>query len=351
VRYYELTITNADGQVYQPSPTAESFILGSNGPSFSSLVRPGGNNDPGALNIEIDIPVYAFHTPQGGSRIAIWGVGLRMMAQQNLSGSNFVLKGGMSAGLPLANPAQQGILAEGVIWQAFGNWQGLNQTLEIVCNPGRIDPSSSGVVNFAWPAGQYLEDSVVSSLTGAFPIFDKPVWNVGATLYTPEDIKFQSKSLAQFSQDLINLTQKIGARQISPTYPGLRIAIQNKQFVISDSLDVTGKRQLQLQDLIGQPTWTSNNEITFKTVMRGDIQLFDQVIFPTGVIAPYVLTTPASAIPGAPARQKSVFQGQFFITEGHHWGNFRDQSPDSWVSVFTAVATGVQAPAPDPIGW
>jgi len=339
MRYYELTISNPNGQIYKPSPTAESFVLGSSGPSFSSLVRPGGPTDPGALNIEIDIPVYAYHTPQGGSRIVVWGIGLKMMAQQSLSGSNFILKGGMSQGLPLANPVQQGTLATGLIFQAYGNWQGNNQTLEMICNPGRIDPSSSGVIPFAWRKGLYLKDEVISRLQAAFPTFSV-VWDVGATLYASVDYVFKAATLAEFSQNLIAITQKLGANQISPANPGLRIAVNDKQFIVSDNMTAYNKIPLALQDFIGQPTWIRGNEITFKTVMRGDIGLFDEVVFPTGVIAPYVLTTPAAAFPGSPARSNSVFQGKFFITEAHHWGNFRQADADSWVTVFTAVSTG-----------
>jgi hypothetical protein len=185
----------------------------------------------------------------------------------------------------------------------------------------------------------YLKDEVISRLQAAFPTFSV-VWDVGATLYASVDYVFKAATLAEFSQNLIAITQKLGANQISPAYPGLRIAVNDKQFIVSDNMTAYNKIPLALQDFIGQPTWIRGNEITFKTVMRGDIGLFDEVVFPTGVIAPYVLTTPAAAFPGSPARSNSVFQGKFFITEAHHWGNFRQADADSWVTVFTAVSTG-----------
>ena len=36
---------------------------------------------------------------------------------------------GMSKGLPLAKPAQQGLVLEGTVWQVLGNWQELSYGL------------------------------------------------------------------------------------------------------------------------------------------------------------------------------------------------------------------------------
>jgi hypothetical protein len=85
-----------------------------NGQMMWSSLLPSGTVDPGALNIEFDCPIAAEATPNGSAWLRVWGIPLSMIAQStNYSGQTIQLFGGMSAGLPLANPAQQGILAQG----------------------------------------------------------------------------------------------------------------------------------------------------------------------------------------------------------------------------------------------
>jgi len=45
-------------------------------------------------------------------------------------------------------------------------------------------------------------------------------------------------------------------------------------------------------------------------------------------------------VPNAPAMSKVAFQGQFLVTEIHHYGSYRDPNADSWVTAFVAAAGG-----------
>jgi hypothetical protein len=54
--------------------------------------------------------------------------------------------GGMSKGLPLANAVQSGLLMDGTIQQAWGNWQGTEQNINFVA---QANSSRSG--NFGTP--------------------------------------------------------------------------------------------------------------------------------------------------------------------------------------------------------
>src|ERR1039457_22037 len=114
MRYYDLSLIDSQGRLL--SSTSAGFVPSTNGlPTFSSRIRQQGGvpiNNPGALNIEFDIPVVGYALPQGNSWIRISGVGLRTIGQaSNLNAdyasgqlpANFVLSAGMIKGLPLAN--------------------------------------------------------------------------------------------------------------------------------------------------------------------------------------------------------------------------------------------------------
>jgi len=136
----------------------QGFTRGT-GPTFTSFV--GGITDPGALQIDFDFPSYPFALSQGAQRIKISGVGLKMIGQAaNLAGMNFSMKAGMAPGLPLANPAQAGLVLQGNIFQAYGNWQGVSQTLDLIVNPGTKQSIFNVPVPFWWPAGSSLDDAI-----------------------------------------------------------------------------------------------------------------------------------------------------------------------------------------------
>jgi hypothetical protein len=156
-----------------------------------------GQPNPNALQIEFDLPVSMLHLPQGLQLIRVWGLGLHCITQaqlanlnptQNSSGklvyNSFTLSGGMSAGLPLANPAQQGVIASGIIWQAFGNWEGTEQTLDLIVAP-YID-GLQGAVSLTWKRGTSLQSALALAFQQAFPTFAAKI-NVSSSLIAPSE--------------------------------------------------------------------------------------------------------------------------------------------------------------------
>lgn len=91
---------------------------------------------PGALNIELDIPVAPYFVPDVSAYVSVWGIGLQNIAQAR-DFNNLAIKvyGGMKKGLPLAKPQQAGLLIAGEIQQAYGNWIGTEQTLDLQIRP------------------------------------------------------------------------------------------------------------------------------------------------------------------------------------------------------------------------
>jgi hypothetical protein len=98
--------------------------------------HPNGTFDPNSLRVELNIPIKGVDTINVTAFARIWGIPWTdMMNAKNLNQQPIEIWGGMKAGLPLANPAQSGKLCSGKIAQAFGNWEGVNKTLDISLFP------------------------------------------------------------------------------------------------------------------------------------------------------------------------------------------------------------------------
>lgn len=345
MRYYSLTITNPkSGLSYQIDPNGLGFAFGT-GPSFTSFYtkqstssgRLIGQTNPGALNIEFDLPVSAFHQPQGGAWIRIWGIGVKALGQaSDLNGANFVLAAGMAQGLPLANPVQAGVLAQGQILNAFGNWEGTNQTIDLIVL-GSTPPRPKYGISWDWRTGQPMAEAISSSLSQAFPGVPQSI-AISRQLTAPANEPGWYESLASWADYLYQRGGALGAQIYGTAYPGVLMTPSKGGIKVWDGTQPSKTVALAFQDLIGQPTWIAPTSITFQTVLRADIELGDSVIFPTGIVTPYALTSPAGgAVPNAPAASKTIFQGTFRIKEVHHYANFRQPDAASWNTTFVAV--------------
>src|ERR1017187_8787072 len=154
MRAYSITITRAGTS--DPLATYASFD------SF-------GKYDTGALNIELDIPVFSVAAPQGNATLKIWGIGLPAISSaHNLVGETIKIYGGMANGLPLANPDQYGLLLVATIFQCYGNWQGIEQTLDFVITSLASPLTSVPNIVLNWVKGQTLGDAAVSALTPVY---------------------------------------------------------------------------------------------------------------------------------------------------------------------------------------
>lgn len=333
MRYYDISLIQpSSGRVLTLSPKGGFALGGTTGSTFSSLTANGANN-PAALDVEIDMPIYPWHTPQGGSYIRVWGIPIQALSQSwNLSGYNFSLNGGMSKGLPLANPAQAGLLASGTIFQGFGNWEGTDQTIDLIVNPGGTDNNQNIIWN--WKKGTQISAALAQTFAQAFPQY-KAVINVGNIVLPGDDVAIY-QSLSTFAQHVNDITVRYGTPTYGQHYPGVCITITGNTINAFDATVPTKVTQLNFQDFVGQPTWIEALTINFKTVLRADLQVGSFIKFPPEVISPYVLTTDAAAFPNSPARNRSIFQGLFFLTEVHHFARFRQADAQSWVTAFRA---------------
>jgi hypothetical protein len=83
-----------------------------------------------------------------------------------------------------------------------------------------------------------------------------------------------------FASYLNGITQKIGRQLYGKSYPGVSISALGNTLYIYDGTAPSDAIALQFQDLIGQPTWISAAQVSFKTVLRSDITIGANVKFP-----------------------------------------------------------------------
>lgn len=320
MRYYQVEITNQD--------------TGAEVATFTSFIN--GKSNPGALNVELDIPVKPFATPIGGSIVRIWGVPLKQISQATaLSSQSIAIFGGFQKGLPLANPKQAGLLARGSIFPAFGNWIGTDMTLDLILQaPFGPTPQKKGIIvpNIVhnWPKGSPLAQAVRTTLQTAFPKYKVSV-SISDKLKLSEDDASYYESIWQYAEYLKAVSQRILG---SENYAGVNITLKDDTITVFDAPNpAKAAIPIQFADLIGQPTWIGLNVIQFKTMMRADLAINDQVRMPQGIQQ----TITSGSAPQF--RSKTAFQGEFTINEIRHIGSFRQPDAASWVTVVNAAST------------
>ena len=181
--------------------------------------------------------------------------------------------GGMQTGLPLANASQRGLLVQGMAYPVLGNWVGNDQTLDIyiAAGTGVNNPVRAANVVHNWPQGQPLSTAIQNALSVAFPGFTTKI-NISPNLtFNYTDTGFY-QTLGQYATYIFNISKGI---MNNHEYAGVNMAVQGKTILVSDGTVKTSTKQIAYTDLIGQPIWTGVNTIQFKTVMRGDIGMYD----------------------------------------------------------------------------
>lgn len=347
MRYYQITISdpvtkkvlvpNTTSRVFTPTdPGAGVWTYCSLAPGATPATR--GGTLAGALRVEIDAPVAPTAVPVGGTRVRVWGVSLQEIGQQaQLAGMDIVVQGGVAAGLPLAKPQQAGVLFSGQVFQAFGEWSGTEMALELVVTPKwgtqDVPVNLSGV----WKKGSPVSQILASAFSAAFPDLKQDI-NV-TDLVVGEDQPFAYKTLAAFAQYIKRITQTLGGGD----YMGVDIYLDNSVVRAYDQFAQPPTVQIAFEDMVGQPTWIDTATVNTRFVMRSDITVGGYIQFPQGLAAPYVLTAPPAAAPNAPSRNKAAFQGTFYVTEVHHFGDSRQPTADAWVTMVNAVSAPKQA--------
>jgi hypothetical protein len=329
-RFYSISVTPAATGANQAAPSPVRL--------WTSVNTTGGGDDPGALDVEFDFFEYVYAVPMGDSTITIKGVSLQdLQGAQDFAGMDVSVSGGMSAGLPLADPTQSGVLLKGNVFQSFGNWVGADMALNFVVRPSIYSYASPGNIVLNWTAGTTLKAALSNALTVAYPGISL-VLNIGQYVNSYDVVSYYS-TLRQLATAVKSIT-KVGGMQ------GVDIAYLNNATILASDGSIPGNAsQIKFTDFIGQPTWVDINVMQFTTVMRADIQTGGLVQMPQGLQnAPGIVTTTAASFPSQ-LKYKTSFQGQFIVQSVRHVGAFRDPDGKAWVSIFQCVPLSSAGPS------
>ena len=323
MRYYQIVLTDPKtGAIIRPPGFA-----GLNLPAtYTSFVN--GRSLPGALNIEFDIPVVPFATPMGGVYIRVWGVSLQEIAQSSqLNGAGAAIYAGMAPGLPLANSlaGKRGLIAQGFVFQAFGNWINTSQSLDLIIYPGTGTNESPKNIVLNWKAGTPLAPALRSTLAVAYPNAKIEI-AISADLVPPGDQVGAYATIEQFAEWLKGYTTNL----LKGDYRGVDLKIDGTSISAYDGSTPGTPILINFYDLVGQPTWIDFATVQFKCPIRADLQVNSYVKMP-----PALATTQAGSF--SQFRDKSTFSGTFQIVQVRHVGNFRQPEAEAWTTTYDAI--------------
>jgi hypothetical protein len=166
MRYYAIKIDGAPAAQFPEVPGAPVA-----GAQFSSVadVGYGKQNDPGALRCMLRIEMVSLAAVNPNSFVRLYGVDIEMLKQASqLTGKNIEVYAGFWPGLPLATEEAPyaGAIYCGIIWQAFGNWQDEDMTLDMLLSVGN---TAQGAAGGGETAGESTSGSATSGGAGGAP--------------------------------------------------------------------------------------------------------------------------------------------------------------------------------------
>jgi hypothetical protein len=236
----------------------------------------------------------------------------------------------MAKGYPLADPSQQGLLIQGAINQAFGNWVGTDMTLDMYIRPDLVGDTTSAVnYSFTWAKGEKLAAVIARTLAIAMPDRKVSITISDARIAAADEPGIYP-SFPTYAQYIREVTEG----KLSTSDPGVVMADDGQTVRVFEGTPAAvssgAAKLIRFQDLLGQVTWAAPFVVTAKLVLRGDLHVGDMVQFPVGLPS----TATAAAMPAyggtSRDRDKLSFSGQFMITQMQHFGAYRTPDAMSW---------------------
>jgi hypothetical protein len=334
----------------QPVPAALAAISGAaiSGSQWCSVVD--AENDPSALDIELDLQIAPGSQLLGGY-VKIYGIQQNLISQSSyFTGCQIAIYGGFTDGLPLANAqmAHQGLLCNALIFPGVSEWTGTELSLTFFLKPNMGNsggPTKPVNIIHNMPKGTPLSQAIYQALYTAFP--GVPVnAAISPNLTLNYDDKGFYQSLEQYMDYVKTLSHSILGTPYTSGYQGVMADSSKGFFSIFDGTAPAGSIQILFVDLIGQPCWIGPNKIQFKVALRSDISPNTKVTLPTNILTSASETGGLTFTPGLPfnAYQHGnvlTFQGTFTVVSVRHMGRFRSPAADqNWITVIEAVTSG-----------
>jgi hypothetical protein len=319
--------------------------LNISGAQWSSVFN--GVNDPGALDIDFNIEVTSGAC--AGS-IEIKGITQNLISQSTVfTGQRVQLYGGFTEGLPLANDQviHQGLIADGQIYPAFGNWTGTDLSLTFIVIPG----NASGIGGPTSPRNIIHNMPQGSQLSSAFPN-SQFIVNISNALTLNAPDQGYHQGLEQYMNYVKQLSHSILGTPDTTGYQGVQsFPTGYQKYLITDFTSPGTPIAIQFEDLVGQPTWIDNNKIQVKTVLRADIN----AAMAGG--APVTITLPEKLLVGTQGGGAAfsytsgqgantyehgnvlLFSGSWVVNKIRHVGHYRQPTGESWVTIIEASSS------------
>lgn len=321
MRYYEIQISPSSLSTTSFSPI-----------TFSTLT-PLKTDNGSALSVDIDIFQTWYHQPAQNGYIKIKGVDFKDLNQSaNFNLARIKVSVGMSKGLPYAQPNQAGLIIDGTILQCFGNWLGSEVSLDFVIGAATYNPKTDVNLSFNWKKGDTLQQAVTNSLKKAYPNISVNGSFSPNLVYT-EDQWGQYTNLLSFSKQINNFSKQIIT---SDGYLGASISNTASGFLLFDgTVESTKTTKVNFTDIIGNLTWIDIATIQAKLIMRSDLNVGDNIVFPKGSPVLNVINNFSQY------RNNISFDGTFQINQVRHVGSSRQADGNSWCTIVNAVIPGV----------
>jgi len=327
------------------------------GAQWSSVVN--GVNDPGALDIDFDIEVTSGAC--AGS-LTIKGITQDLISESTVfTGQRVQLFGGFTEGLPLAKDQvlHQGLIADGQIYPAFGNWTGTDLSLTFIVTPGNPTglggPTDPKNIIHNMPQGSQLSSAIQNALSTAFPD-SQFIVNISNALTLNAPDQGYHQGLEQYMNYVKQLSHGILGTPTTTGYQGVQaFPTGYGKYVITDFTGPGTPIALQFEDLVGQPTWIDNNKIQVKTVLRADINSAMAGGAPVYITLPYRLLVNTQAAGAAFSYTSGqgantfehgnvlLFTGAWVVNKLRHVGHYRQPTGESWVTIIEAASSSFSA--------
>lgn len=290
------------------------------------------------LNIEFDALITGLDVVVSGTVLTIYGLPITMLNQSvNLAGKTVRVYAGFDTGLPLANRDQFGLIISGKVFNAWANWLGTYQTLNLHITPMPLTISTKTEIPITLDgkAGEKLSDVMRRGIQAAYPNFKRIDIFIGDDLVLPEDGNATYKGLTDLSTTARSLSKAIKGNPVD--YEGIHISVNDNEVIrIFDGTTATNGVNILPQELVGQPTWIEFNKISFKCPMRADLSCGDVVVLPQGLVSSLLMVNTDYA--RSSYRDASLFSGKFLITSVRHIGEFSNpDGSNAWNTVYEAI--------------
>ena len=308
MRYYNILISNPDG---------------------SKFLEFEGKNGTG-LNIELNAVINDL-SQTGTATLKVFNLPLKyFLRQSDFRGKTILIKGGMSKGLPLANPAQQGILIFGEIQYCIGERiKGINfLTFSIIYTAAT--PQKNGFI-LDFKKGTKLSDALRNTMQNAGVLASNFSINLD-----------DNKWIATHDYLSCYKTDKQLAKAINDMTSGrIKLALNAppKKYLITDGSSVKQTpKVISIFDFVGQPTWNGGTSPDGKVVtgnfdlpvvLRGDIFWFDEI----EIQDPQVSKVGVNAAIGLPDFARVGFTGKAQVVQLTFIANYAAAGGENWVTI------------------